>query len=694
MAIIRKRKWFIIITLLVCVILSVTATWLWLRLGPLWSADVLVEVESPVANTGMIRTQASEDIMKRLLQSNVRKVTASDILEKAIGSTEFRGTKWYIEHKDSPIKDLGKVISASAIPGTNLMIISMTGQDREELPVIVQAVADAFVDHSKTITWKDNTTNIEKRSDERAHWQTELERVRTQMNRERPLDTGSVEKEAMILSQGLEDSNRQMKDLAGKARDAMVNLKTIEDQSPVDQAHMSNVLKYVDEDPDLRSLKVELINTETARDGALKTFGPAHKQVQQLEARLTSLRQQAADREAAAVRDGISRVKEYWRGTVDSFKGQMVELQQTIDREQASFRDLHTRDENIRNLQGEEKSIQEKLDKLDVELMEGRLLITETPVKVFNRARLPLEPYMPQWKIMIAGGVVLGLMLGFGLSFLLEFMDSSVKTPNDISRKMDLPVLGIIPHVDDLEEEFQDVRLAFASNPHSLMSEAFRQIRSCLQFSGPASQRRTLLVTSSLPEDGRTTVALNLAASIARTGRKVLVVDTNVRQPQIAKLFPACPKPGISSVLVGQANWREQVCQVEPNMFVMASGPLPPNPAELLGSDQMRSLITELAANYDQVIFDGAPCLVVTDGSVLATMVDAVILVVRAGANTHGIVQRTRDMLTRVGAHVVGVALNGIRVTAGGYLKKSYDAFYDYREPSPQLPPGPPTVKK
>jgi Mrp family chromosome partitioning ATPase len=126
----------------------------------------------------------------------------------------------------------------------------------------------------------------------------------------------------------------------------------------------------------------------------------------------------------------------------------------------------------------------------------------------------------------------------------------------------------------------------------------------------------------------------------------------------------------------------------------MASGPLPPNPAELLSSEHMRNLITELTASYDQVIFDGAPCLIVTDGSVLATMVDAVILVVRAGSNTHGIVQRTRDMLTRIGAHVVGVALNGIRVTAGGYLRKSYDAFYEYREPSPQLPAEAPTVQK
>ena len=136
----------------------------------------------------------------------------------------------------------------------------------------------------------------------------------------------------------------------------------------------------------------------------------------------------------------------------------------------------------------------------------------------------------------------------------------------------------------------------------------------------------------------------------------------------------------MSNALVGQAHWSELVTEIDHNLYVMSTGQMPPNPAELLGSDQMRQIIAEMVNQYEQVIFDGAPCLVVTDAPILSTIVDSVLLVVRAGANTHGVVQRVRDMLRRVGAHVLGVVLNGVRVTAGGYLRKNYDTFYAYHE--------------
>jgi capsular exopolysaccharide synthesis family protein len=245
-----------------------------------------------------------------------------------------------------------------------------------------------------------------------------------------------------------------------------------------------------------------------------------------------------------------------------------------------------------------------------------------------------------------------------------------------------------VPHGEDLEDDIEDLRLAFRTHPASLVGEAFRQIHTCLLFSGPASQHRTVLVASASPLDGRTTIATNLAAAAARAGRKVLVVDTNFRQPMIAQLFGQSEGLGLSSALIGQANWRDLVVEVESNFHALGAGTLPPNPAELLSSEPMRAVLTEMAQEYDQVLLDSAPCLVVTDAVGLSTMVDGVVLVVRAGANTHGIVQRARDMLVRVGAHILGVVLNGVRATPGGYLRKNYEAFYDYQYQSkePKLP--------
>ena len=231
------------------------------------------------------------------------------------------------------------------------------------------------------------------------------------------------------------------------------------------------------------------------------------------------------------------------------------------------------------------------------------------------------------------------------------------------------------------EEEVEDFRRVILEAPRSPAAEAFRQIRTNLLYSGPVQQRRSMLVTSPGPEDGRTTVVLNLAVAIAQAGHRVLVVDANFRQPAIADLFPGTHEAGLSSALVGQAQWRDVVSSTEvPNLEVIASGPLPPNPAELLGSDIMRQLVSEMAAEYDQVIFDGSPAMVVSDACVLATQVDAVVLVVRAHQNSIGIAMRTAEQLRRIGAHVLGVVLQAVRTTAGGYLRKNYQTFYEYHQ--------------
>ena len=292
---------------------------------------------------------------------------------------------------------------------------------------------------------------------------------------------------------------------------------------------------------------------------------------------------------------------------------------------------------------------------------------------------------MPKWSVMMPLGVLAGVIIALGLAFVIELMDTSIKSPADISRRVDLPLLGMVPHLDDLEEEIEEPALAFKTDPDSLIGEAFRQIRSCLFFSGPADQRRSLLITSPLPEDGRTTLALNLAGVMAQGGLRVLVVDANFRQPSIHTLFPESRQGGLSGALVGQSGWEELVQEVEPNLHVIAAGTMPPNPAELLGSEQMGTMIGEMVEKYDQVLIDSPPCMVVTDASVLSSLVDGVVLVVRAGANTYGIVQRARDMFVHVGAHMTGIVLNGMRVMAGGYLRKNYDTFYEYRTQE-QLP--------
>jgi capsular exopolysaccharide synthesis family protein len=354
-------------------------------------------------------------------------------------------------------------------------------------------------------------------------------------------------------------------------------------------------------------------------------------------------------------------------------------------------RQLETDINKITTLRQKIEDLDKSITRLDDEIRNRTIMMrpprlgeppSVSPVSIVAKASIPRERVLPKWKVMAPVAVFVGLLLGFGLAFLVELSDTSVKSPSDMARRVDVPLLGMVPHGEDMDEEIENFRKALLAAPHSPTAEAFRQIRTNLLFSGPAQTRRSILVTSPSPEDGRTSVVINLAVSFAQAGRKVLIVDANFRQPAIAQEFPQAPPAGLSSALVGQVNWRDAVGQTEvPNLYVMASGPRPPNPTELLGSEAMRQIVAEMAAEYDQVLLDGSPAMLVSDARVLSTAADGVIVVVRAGAN-YGLVQRSVEQLSRVGAHVIGCVLNDVRITAGGYLRKNYESFYEYHQQS------------
>jgi capsular exopolysaccharide synthesis family protein len=338
----------------------------------------------------------------------------------------------------------------------------------------------------------------------------------------------------------------------------------------------------------------------------------------------------------------------------------------------------------LRQLGLREEDVAALLRRIDERLMGAQYRWElEVPIEIRGLAVPPTDPSQPKWTLMIIGGVIFGLLAGLGVAVLLEIVDTSIKKPSDIRRRMDLPLLGMVPHIDDLEEEISDPRLAMQTFPDSPVGEAFRQIRTRVVFSGPIDRQRTLMVTSPLPEDGRTTVAVNLAGAMAQGGSKVIIIDANFRQPMLHHLFEGAPGDGLSNVLIGQTTWQQLVHEADENLHVLSAGPLPPNPAELLASRQMRTLLSELTDHYDRVLFDTGPCLVVTDPCVLASEIDGVIMVYRAGANSHGVAQRARDAMLEANARILGAVLNGVRAMAGGYLRKNYEAFYDYRERQP-----------
>jgi len=613
-------------------------------------------------------------------------IKTDQVLQRTAEHERVRNTSWFRKQND-PVQALYEEVAVSPMPETNFIRLSMTGTERRELPEIVNVLAREYESWSDENLKTDTGDQIEQLETQKANLQRQLEQVRMDAAGARAQEMPDIQRRYSVKDVELQDLQRRLTELEFQQAEAKAALDVLAQREQEGTlAESAEVKQMLDADANLRALRSERLRLRTEGENLRRKFGSQHRMVKNWETRLAAIESEIAATEQALIQSSIEALKAYRVSEYQAITAQLLDVREKYNEALAEARDMQTNLTRLQELAVREKGLTEQIEKIDAKLIDLQLVSrVARRVTVASEAPIPRKPSLPQWKLMIPIGVILGLGFGLGMAFLLEFIDTSIKSPSDIHRRMGLPLFGMIPYAEDLDEEIEDVRRAFTEPPQSLICEAFRQIHTCLLFSGPPSQRRSLLIASASPGDGRTTVAVNLAAAAARAGRKTLLVDTNFRQPAIAELIKAPRGKGLSSILVEAADWRDLVHETEPNLHVIPAGMLPPNPAELLGSQQMRQFISEVAEEYDQVLYDSAPCMVVTDALPLSTMVDAVVLVIRAGANTYGIVERTRDAFERVGAHVLAGVLNAVRVTPGGYLRKNYDTFYDYHEQA-QLP--------
>ena len=295
-------------------------------------------------------------------------------------------------------------------------------------------------------------------------------------------------------------------------------------------------------------------------------------------------------------------------------------------------------------------------------------------ITVVEPAKTPEFPVRPRTRLNTLLAAVVGAMLATGVAFLIEYLDDTVKTPDELQQLVNLPALGIIARIPG--EEISE-RLVAARQPRSPISEAYRTLRTNLEFSAVDSGLHTLVITSSNPMEGKSTTAANLSIVMAQAGKQVILVDADMRRPMVHTLFGSSNNYGLTTAIMqGNPSPMEYVQETDvPNLRIMTTGPIPPNPAEILGSQRTREVIDHLKEEADLVIFDSPPVLAVTDAAVLSTVVDGVLLVVEVGRTRRDVIYRSTDALRRVGAHLLGAALNRVSSKRGGYY---YYKYYEY----------------
>jgi succinoglycan biosynthesis transport protein ExoP len=310
-------------------------------------------------------------------------------------------------------------------------------------------------------------------------------------------------------------------------------------------------------------------------------------------------------------------------------------------------------------------------------------------VSISTYSRLPRGPIGPQRLRNVFVAFLLSLGAGIGLAFLLDFLDDTVKTVDDVDRYLHLPALALIPASRDRGRlvgiggppatgPAETTALAMVHDARSPIAESYRHLRTSLLLSSAGQPPKTILVTSSQPSEGKTTTTINTAFMLAQTGVEVLVVDCDLRRPRLHAHFDAPNTRGLTNWLSGETDIDNlmQTLPTQPNLKFLTSGPVPPNPAELLGSDEMRKLLGILGERFSHIVIDSPPAISFTDASILSTMVDGVVLVVHAGRSSRAVVRRAKQQLLDVGAHIFGVVLNNVKLESQDYYYSGYYSSY------------------
>jgi capsular exopolysaccharide synthesis family protein len=317
-----------------------------------------------------------------------------------------------------------------------------------------------------------------------------------------------------------------------------------------------------------------------------------------------------------------------------------------------------------------------------------------TNVSIATRSRLPHEPVGPARLRSIIVAFLLSLMAGIGLAFLLDFLDDTVKSLDDIDRYIHLPALALIPAARNEKRlgggdgaaapQSPSTALALVDDVRSPIAEAYRHLRTSLLLSSAGNPPKTILITSSQPSEGKTTTAINTAFMLSQTGAEVLIIDCDLRRPRLHSNFNLSNARGLTNYLAGESPIDELLQSTEkaPNLKLLTSGPIPPNPAELLGSDEMRKLLASLSERFTHIVVDSPPAISFTDASIISTFVDGVILVVHGGRSSRAVVRRARQQLLDVGAHIFGIVLNNVKAESHDYYYAAgyYSGYYQTSE--------------
>jgi len=377
----------------------------------------------------------------------------------------------------------------------------------------------------------------------------------------------------------------------------------------------------------IKKMEVELFKRMSELS---KKYGKNHPQMKAIESELRTL-EKRKNKEINRVINSLRNRYQVTRAKEKSLKGSLA-------RQKVESLDLNQKAIQYSVLNREVESARDMYDLLIKRFKETTLTedMRTGNIRVIDRAEVPRFPIKPNKRLNLLMAIIVGFVMGVGLAFFFEYLDNTIKIPEDVKQHLKIAYLGPTPHIEkegkDGTSRDRSPDLVCFHSPKSTASEAYRGIRTNILFSAAGTTPQVILVTSASPREGKTMTSSNLATTMAQAGSRVLLLDCDLRRPKMHQIFGVSREVGITNLLVGNESFENVVIHTEvPNLDLISTGPLPPNPSEMLGSKRMIELLSSLKKDYDRVVIDSPPITAVTDANVLGQVVDGVVLVIRAG---------------------------------------------------------------
>ncbi len=681
---ILKRRLIMIMTLFF--FFSILFVGLWIvgyRWFPLYGAESFIECVSnkPKPPDALSDQDSGRLEYERFILTQAEYVKSPDVLLQALRTPEIQQTKWYVDTPDSErVLAFMDLVKAAPQRNTQLLVVSCNTRSENDPHVIVNKVVELYLQRVKEFSADPYRDERESREQEREDIESQIvDKQRQLADVQRRLPPGVASGVGNSVGAEYEQQNVVVTqyELMLRELEGLYALYT----SPSGPALTPEDSQLVELDPKVATLSNQLFSINQQIEVYDATLGTKNRTIRVLKKTREVVERQLEEARQRRLAEILAYKREQVSSALANVRHALSLAQEDLADKRAMLADMDAVMSEYQLLEEELYLLKQRRELLVTAIQDRDRVVREqsaVQIELRQQAIKPLQRAFPQL-FLLPGAVVLAGIFSLGIVLLIEFVDTSLRTPADVVRHLSIPLLGVVPDADDEEVDIKNLELAMLEAPKSMFAESFRQIRTNLQFAAPAERERSILVTSPRPEDGKTTVATNLAISLAQSGKKVLIVDANFRRPAYHRIFEVDPSRGLSNLLIGDARFEDLVTKTKvPNLDIVVSGPLPPNPAEMLGSQQMADFIAQVSHQYDHVILGTSPVLVASDACALATRVDGVILVCRAKVNSRGIGGRACSLLTRVGGHLFGGVLNAAQVSRGGYFREQLRTYYDY----------------